>query len=149
MTAIDRAIKVLNVHCRVEPAEVTNRPASVGAAVDSLTRWPLSSRVFELRTYHAEPGKLSALMDRFRDHTLALFEKHGIPLIGFWTPVDADGITSGPDTLVYLLAFEDRAAANAAWSAFRDDPAWIKARDESEQQWQAGDGLRIRLPRTH
>jgi hypothetical protein len=91
-----------------------------------------SSRVFELRTYHAEPGKLSALMDRFRDHTLALFEKHGIPLIGFWTPVDADGVTS-TDTLVYLLAFEDRAAANAAWSAFRDDPAWIKARDESEQ----------------
>ena len=64
------------------------------------------SRVFELRTYHAVPGKLDALHDRFRDHTLPLFDKHGIAVVGFWTPKDGQDIPT--DTLVYLLAFSDR-----------------------------------------
>jgi hypothetical protein len=91
-----------------------------------------TSRVFELRTYHAVPGKIDALHDRFRNHTLSLFDKHGITVIGFWTPQDGQELTG--DTLVYLLAFRDRDAAEAAWSAFRADRAWVQAKAESEDQ---------------
>jgi hypothetical protein len=90
-----------------------------------------SSRLFELRTYHAAPGKSAALHDRFRNHTLALFETHGLDVVGFWTRLDAEGDPT--ETLVYLLAFADRAAADKAWSEFRNDSAWIKLRAETEQ----------------
>jgi hypothetical protein len=89
------------------------------------------ARVFELRTYHCLPGKLEALKARFRDHTVKLFEKHGIQNIGYWVPQDAD---KGKDnTLIYIVAHPDKAAAEKAWKAFRDDPAWVKARTESEK----------------
>ncbi len=90
------------------------------------------SRVFELRTYHAAPGKFDALHARFRDHTCALFEKHGFTMVGFWTPQDGHGLPA--ETLVYLLAFSNRHAADEAWSAFRADPEWIRAKAESEEQ---------------
>ncbi|MGA7418448.1 MAG: NIPSNAP family protein [Acidimicrobiales bacterium] len=90
------------------------------------------SRVFELRTYHAAPGKFDALQARFRDHTCALFDKHGLTVVGFWTPQDGQGLPA--ETLVYLLAFRDRNAADEAWSAFRADPEWIRAKAESEEQ---------------
>jgi hypothetical protein len=90
-----------------------------------------ASRIFELRTYHAHPGRLDALHARFRDHTMGLFDKHGFTVVGFWTPVDDK---DHPDeTLVYLLAFDDRDAAHKAWSAFRVDPDWIEARANSEK----------------
>jgi hypothetical protein len=89
-----------------------------------------SEPVFELRTYHAAPGRMAALQDRFRDHTLALFEKHGLGVVGFWTSLDA--ADEPGDTLVYLLAFDDRQAARSAWAAFRDDPDWARVRAESE-----------------
>jgi hypothetical protein len=88
------------------------------------------TRVFELRTYTAHPGRLDALNARFRDHTNRLFVKHGMELVGYWTP------TEGPEaenTLVYILAFPNRAARDAAWDAFRKDPDWLKARDASEK----------------
>ncbi|QGN31780.1 NIPSNAP family protein [Microlunatus sp. Gsoil 973] len=89
----------------------------------------MSERIFELRTYVTNPGKLAALHRRFREHTLGLFERHGMEVVGFFTP------TEGPDaerTLIYLLAFPDRATADQAWQNFRTDPDWIKAKDESE-----------------
>lgn len=79
------------------------------------------TRLFELRIYHCNPGKLEALHDRFRDHTLALFEKHGMEHIGYWTPTDAE------DTLVYLIAFASEEAQSAAWKQFVDDPDWQAA----------------------
>jgi hypothetical protein len=90
-----------------------------------------SSRLFELRTYHVAPGKLDALQTRFRQHALRLFEKHGLDLAGFWLSQDDD--QQPTDTLVYLLAFESREAADQAWSAFRADPEWIEAKAESER----------------
>jgi NIPSNAP protein len=88
------------------------------------------SRCFELRTYTAPPGKLEALHARFRDHTNALFVKHGMTLVGYWVPRDKD--KGADNTLVYVLAYPDCAAREKAWEAFRADPAWIKARDASE-----------------
>ena len=88
-----------------------------------------SSRVFELRTYTAHPGKLGDLEARFRNHTLKLFEKHGMKNIGYWTPSDAP---LKDNTLIYIVAHESRDAAKKSWDAFRVDPNWVKARDASE-----------------
>lgn len=85
------------------------------------------SRCFELRTYTVAPGKFEALHRRFQDHAIALFKKHGIAVVGFWTPADR------PDTLMYMLAHPSCEAAPAAWKAFFDDPTWIAARDASEK----------------
>jgi len=82
-------------------------------------------RIFELRTYLAAPGKLAALEARFKDHTVELFERHGLEVVGFFVDEPAE-------TLVYLLAFASRAAADAAWEAFRSDPEWLAARSASE-----------------
>jgi hypothetical protein len=88
------------------------------------------NRVFELRTYYTHDGRLDALNKRFRDHTCRLFQKHGMELIGFWTPQDEKDGKGGK--LVYLLAFPSREAASASWKAFQADPEWQKARKESE-----------------
>lgn len=88
------------------------------------------SRCFEMRTYYAAPGKLEALNARFRDHTCALFQKHGMEIVGFWIPTDAD--KGADNTLVYILAHKSREAAKKSWDAFRNDPDWKKAQQESE-----------------
>ena len=89
------------------------------------------NRYFEMRTYHAAGGKLDALNARFRDHTMALFKKHGIDNIGYWTP--AEGQKGAGETLVYLLAYPSKEARDASWKAFQADPEWKKAKDESER----------------
>jgi len=86
-------------------------------------------RLFEIRTYTTEPGKLEALNTRFRDHTTKLFEKHGMTNIGYWTPTDGE---RSQDTLIYVLAHAGREAADKSWQDFRSDPDWIKARGQSE-----------------
>ncbi|MGE0758867.1 MAG: NIPSNAP family protein [Pirellulaceae bacterium] len=84
-------------------------------------------RVYELRVYYAAPGKLEALNARFRDHTVKLFEKHGIVNIGYWVPVD------NPDNkLIYVLAYPSAEARATSWKAFSDDPAWQQAKKASE-----------------
>ncbi len=88
-----------------------------------------SSRVFELRTYTAEDGKLDALHARFRNHTLKLFEKHGMKNIGYWKPADEP---LSKNTLIYVLAHSSREAAKKSWDGFRNDPAWKKVQAESE-----------------
>lgn len=88
-----------------------------------------NSRVFELRTYTAQPGKLGDLEARFRNHTLKLFEKHGMKNVGYWTPAD-EPLKS--NTLIYIVSHASREAAKKSWDAFRADPDWIKARDASE-----------------
>src|SRR5260370_28378681 len=88
-----------------------------------------STRVFELRTYTCNEGKLDALNARFRDHTTKIFKKHGMTNIGYWVPQD------GPDhnnKLGYIIAHPSRDAAKANWDAFRADPEWQKVQKESE-----------------
>jgi NIPSNAP len=90
-------------------------------------------RVFEMRTYYAHPGKMTALHARFRDHTCKLFEKHGMTIVGFWSPIDKD---KAEEVLVYMLAYPSKEAADKAWEAFRKDPDWIKAKADSEKDGQ-------------
>ena len=86
------------------------------------------NRVFEIRTYYANEGKLDALLARFRDHTVALFKKHGMTNIGYWVPTD-----NKENKLVYMLAYPNREARGKAWKAFIADPDWRKAYKESTQ----------------
>src|SRR4029079_4983430 len=87
-----------------------------------------AGKVYELRTYTVVPGRMPALLKRFRDHTTALFEKHGMENIGYWTPEGKDGEAK----LIYVLAHKSKDAAAKSWDGFRNDADWIKARDASE-----------------
>jgi NIPSNAP len=85
------------------------------------------TRVFEMRTYYAAPGKLDALHSRFRDHTTRLFEKHGMTNVGYWTPIE-----NAESKLIFVLAYRDRAAREASWKGFMADPDWQAAQKASE-----------------
>ncbi|HZZ72174.1 MAG TPA: NIPSNAP family protein [Pirellulales bacterium] len=87
-------------------------------------------RVFELRTYTTAEGRLDALHKRFRDQTNKFFAKHGMEIIGFWTPADG---AAAKNTLVYMLAFPSREAAEKSWKDFQADPGWKAAKEESEK----------------
>jgi len=92
------------------------------------------ARTFELRTYTASPGKLSNLLARFENHTLKLFRKHGMENIAYWTTTDpTKPDDSGQARLVYLLAHDSEAAGKKSFDAFRKDPDWVKAKEESEK----------------
>ncbi len=86
------------------------------------------NRVFELRTYTTGEGKLDLLHARFRNHTLKFFQKHGITSVLYGKPLDAP---LSQNTMLYLLAYPNREAAQKSWNAFRADPGWTKAREES------------------
>jgi len=88
----------------------------------------LSSNIQELRVYDAVPGKLPGIHDRFSNHTMPLFEKHGIENIAYWTE---DVGTS--NRLVYMLGYPSLGDREKSWAAFQADPAWQKARAESEK----------------
>lgn len=89
------------------------------------------TRCFEMRTYYADTGKFTALQKRFRDHTLKLFEKHGITNIGYWTP-----LTNTENKLVYILAYPNREAREKSMKAFMADPEWQAAFKASEKDGQ-------------
>ncbi len=85
--------------------------------------------VYELRVYHANEGKLDALMSRFRDHTITIFNRHGMKSIAYWVPTD-EPLKS--KTLIYILEHPSREAATTAWKNFRADPEWVKVSTASE-----------------
>jgi hypothetical protein len=88
-----------------------------------------SGRVFEMRTYTTNEGKLPTLHTRFRDHTMKFFTKYNMTNIGYWTPQE------GPlaqNTLIYIIAHPSREAAKESWAKFQADPEWVKVRTESE-----------------
>ncbi len=86
-------------------------------------------RIFELRKYYCFPGKVENINARFRDHTLKLFEKHGMTNVAYWYTVEKDGTQP---KLVYLLGHKNEDSAKASFDAFRNDPEWVKVRDASE-----------------
>jgi NIPSNAP len=85
--------------------------------------------VYELRVYHAAPGKLGELQSRFRDHTIAIFDRHGMKSVAYWTPLDEPDKNN---TLIYILKHPSREAAAANWKAFQEDPEWKAVREKSE-----------------
>lgn len=98
-------------------------PDSGESAAESNT-----GKIFEMRTYTTHDGKLDALHQRFENHTLAFFEKHGMTNIGYWVPADPE---LKENTLIYILSHESPEAAEASWNAFRADAGWQKAYQES------------------
>ena len=99
---------------------------AAGALVNSQAQ---SGRVYELRVYHTLPGRLPALQARFRDHTLDIFKKHGMISVGYWTPQDAP---ASDNTLIYILAHDNRDAAKKHWAEFAADPEWQRVSKASE-----------------
>lgn len=87
------------------------------------------NRVYELRTYTTNPGKLPALEKRFADHTLKLFEKHGMRNELYWVPTDS---ALRDNTLIYVISHDSREAADRSWKAFAADTTWQRVRAASE-----------------
>ena len=102
------------------------------------------SRFFELRTYHAAPGKLDDLNARFRNHTMKLFEAHGITNLGYWVPTDNTN-----NVLIYLLAYPSREARDKSWKEFGADPEWQSVQKASQNKWNTRDQGGFRLSRSH
>jgi hypothetical protein len=95
--------------------------SSAGVAADK------DSRCFEMRTYYSPPGRLDDLHARFRNHTMKLFEKHGMQNIGYWVPQE------NPDNkLIYVLAYPNREAREKSWKAFMADDEWQEVRKKTE-----------------
>jgi len=99
-------------------------------AADVRAEEEADGRVFEMRTYITHPGKLDALHKRFREHTNALFVKHGISLIAYWTPTDGE---AADNTLIYIVAYPSREAREKSWKAFLNDPDWKAAYKASHE----------------
>ena len=85
--------------------------------------------VYELRLYHAKEGKLEALKSRFRDHTDAIFRRHNMKSVGYWSPQDPP---DSQNMFVYILEHPSREGAEKNWAAFQADPEWKKVKAESE-----------------
>lgn len=87
-------------------------------------------QVYELRIYHAAPGKLEDLNKRFRDHTLRLFEKHGIKSVGYWTVAEEDN----QPRLYYLIAYPDyESREKMLVHGIAADPEFRSVVEESER----------------
>lgn len=119
----------------LRPVAARNRPGrpegltSHARLTDHLVepRVRAGSMIHELREYVAADGRINDLHDRFREHTLDLFARHGIEILMLWT--DADD----PDRILYLVSFNDEDEQRRAWDAFRADPEWNAVRERSEQ----------------
>ena len=88
-----------------------------------------NTAVYELRVYHAAPGKLGDLLSRFREHTIKIFDRHGMKSVAYWTPLDEPEKSS---TLIYILHHPSREAAAANWKSFQDDDEWKAVKEKSE-----------------
>ena len=106
-------------------------PASLWAASEQGNTNPTQAAngVYELRVYHAAPGKLADLLTRFREHTVKIFDRHGMKSVAYWTPVDEPDKSN---ILIYILYHPSREAAAANWKSFQDDPEWKSVKDKSE-----------------
>ena len=103
-----------------------------------LTTSAQSEKVFELRTYKATPGNLDNLHARFRNHTTRIFRKHGMEVVGYWSPTSEE---ERADTLVYMLEHADQDTATASWQAFIEDPEWAEVAAASNANGQILGGI--------
>jgi hypothetical protein len=88
-----------------------------------------TTRVYELRTYHCAPGKLPDLLARFRDHTMTIFQRHGMHNVAYFTPTDEP---QKSNTLIYIISHQSREQADQNWKEFNADPEWQKVKAASE-----------------
>ncbi len=111
--------------------------AVLGLVLGASLQWaraadaPQTARVFEIRTYYTFPGRLDALHKRFREHTMKMFEKHGMTNVAYWTPQDSP---AKDNTLIYVISHASREAAKKNWAGFSADPEWkaIAAASEAD-----------------
>ncbi len=90
--------------------------------------------VYELRTYHLNPGKLPLILERFRSKERAIFVRCGMHPVAYWTVLDGPALEpGGGGTLIYIVRHKSRAAADASWAQFRADPEWVALKTESEK----------------
>jgi hypothetical protein len=89
---------------------------------------PKAAGIYELRIYHCEAGKLPDLLNRFKNHTTALFEKHGMQNLGYWVPTKENN-----NDLYYVLGYPNKEAREASWKAFMADPDWKEVWKKSEE----------------
>jgi hypothetical protein len=88
--------------------------------------------IYEMRVYRAVPGRLPALVSRFQNQTLRIWEKHGIRQAGFWTTL----VGESNQQLTYMLAWNSMAERDERWQAFRADPEWVATVAETEKDGQ-------------
>src|SRR3954470_16113913 len=96
---------------------------------DAQPNQPSPHHVYELRMYHAKEGKMDALKVRFGDHTDALFKRHNMKSVGYWSPEDPP---ASQELFVYILEHPSREEAEKNWAAFQADPDWQKVKADSE-----------------
>jgi len=108
---------------------------AAGLVLGASLQWALAAgaepagKVFEIRTYHTFPGRLDDLHKRFREHTMKIFEKHGMTNVAYWVPQDNPARDT---TLIYVISHASREAAKANWAAFIADPEWKKVSEASQ-----------------
>ena len=120
---------IVSSGCMTGNSISVSEDASAGSEMD---------QVFELRTYTAAEGKFDDLLARFRDHTLRIFEKHGMTNVGYWTPQDEP---LSANTLIYVLAHPSREEAEQSWRDFSSDPEWQSVAEESQRDGRLIAGL--------
>ena len=104
---------------------------SIGSLTERLTiAHAQSAKVYELRTYTTPDGKLGDLHARFRNHTMRIFDKHGMKSIAYFAPQDAP---LSQNTLIYILEHPSRDDAKKHWAEFSADPEWKKVSEESQR----------------
>jgi hypothetical protein len=88
----------------------------------------MSFMLYELRIYHVVPGRMQAILDRFRDDTISIFAKHNMKVTEFW--VDAD---ESKNDLYYILEHQDMASRERNFQEFLEDREWLELKERTEQ----------------
>ena len=99
------------------------------AAAPALGESENAGMIYELRTYYVHPGKDADIHKRFREHTMAIFEKHGMKNIGYWSPAEPK---EDSPALIYIVAHANREQAKVNWKEFSMDPEWQAVQKASE-----------------
>jgi NIPSNAP len=97
--------------------------------------------IYELRVYRCVPGRMSALLSRFENRTLRIWEKHGIRQAGFWTT----SIGKSNQEITYMLAWVSMADREERWDAFLSDPEWAAVVAETEKDGQLVEDISSQL----
>ena len=97
--------------------------------------------IYELRMYRCVPGRMSALLSRFENETLRIWEKHGIRQAGFWTTL----IGKSSEEITYMLAWDSMAEREKRWGTFLADPEWVAVIAKTEKDGQLVENISSQL----